>query len=145
MGIHGSTLSFPFRVDARGTLATVSDPAEIAEQFLRDLIETRLGERVMLPGYGLPDHIFAVKNAGFTVQLAAELEEQARNYLTGTIRPLLQSIEVSVGEVDNDGAFEPGFSLDPHLAAISVTFQLQGDNTERNLVFPTFQFRGEAA
>lgn len=138
MNIHGSTLSFPFRADERGTLATVSDPAEMAEQFLRDLIQTRLYERVMLPGYGMPDRIFAVKGAGFTVQLAAELEEQARNYL-----PIIQKIEVTAGEQDDLQGFIPGFTLDPYRAAINVTYWLSGENSERNLVFPTFRYRGE--
>jgi len=136
MSIHGSALSFPFRADARGTLATVSDPAEMAEQFLRDLIETRQGERVMLPNYGMPDYIFAVMGAGFTVQLAAALEEQVRDYL-----PMIEKVEVSAGELGDGGMFNPGFTLDPHSAAINVSYWIRGDNIERNLVYPTFQLR----
>lgn len=136
--IHGSTLAFPISVDERGTLRTISDPVEMAEQYLRDLIETRTGERTMLPNYGMSDRIFAVKGAGFTAQLAAELEEKVRDYI-----PLIDSITVTVGELA-EGRFSPGFALDQHRAAIEVQFTVQGSNTPRNLVFPTWQYIGQS-
>lgn len=131
--IHGSTLTFPIQVDARGTLKTVSDPVNMAEQFLLDLIETRVMEHVMVPGYGIQDSLFAVMGAGFTVQLAADLEEKARDYL-----PILDSISVTPGEL-SDGAFMAGFTLDQQRAAIEVGFRVRGSNTPGNLVFPMWQ------
>jgi hypothetical protein len=136
MNIHGLCLAFPFRVDERGTLATTNDPAQIAEQFLVDLIETRLGEHVQTPGYGMPDRAFSVMGASFTALLAAELEEQVRNYL-----PIIKSIEVLAGELDGD-RFTPGFTLDQQRAAVRVEYVIQGESVPRNLVFPAVQFRG---
>ncbi len=133
MGIYGTCLAFPIEVDERGTLRTISDPAEKAEQFLADLIETRLGEHVQVPGYGMPDRVFAVAGASFTTLLAAELEEQVRNYL-----PIIKSIKVLQGEMDDGGNFTPGFTLDLQRVAISVQYVVQGSNTPRNLVYPTW-------
>jgi phage baseplate assembly protein W len=133
LNIHGSCLSFPVRVDSRGTLATVSDPQEMAEQFLQDLIETYLYERVMIPDYGMRDRTFAVMGAGFTVQLAADLEEQVKDFL-----PIINLFKVQSGVLMNIG-FVAGFTTDQHRAAISIDFTVRGDNTPRNLVFPTWQ------
>jgi phage baseplate assembly protein W len=132
-GIHGSCLAFPIEPGPNGTLRTVHDPLEMAVQFLSDLVETRMLERVMLPEYGIQDRIFAVMGVGFAVQLAAELEEQVKNYL-----PLVRSIRVVAGELSG-AAFIPGFTPDQHRAAISVSFTLQGSSTIHNLVFPTWQ------
>jgi phage baseplate assembly protein W len=134
MAINGSCLAFPFQPDQRGMLRTVSDPAEMAVQFLKDLIETRLLERVMLPSYGMPDRIFAVMNAGFTAQLAAELEEQVRDYL-----PIIESIKVMVGESDDGIGFKSGFARNPQHAAFRVILKIRGSNTPRNLVYRTWQ------
>jgi phage baseplate assembly protein W len=136
MNIHGSCLAFPFQPDQRGMLRTVSDPLEMGLQFLADLIETRLMERVMLPGYGMPDRIFSVMNAAFTVQLAAELEEQVQDYL-----PIIESIKVVVGEWFFGTTFVPGFPLEQQRAALSVTLTVRGSNTPLNFVYPTWQLR----
>ncbi|OLE54598.1 MAG: hypothetical protein AUG51_07380 [Acidobacteria bacterium 13_1_20CM_3_53_8] len=126
---------WPFQPDQRGTLRTVSDPVEMAEQFLTDLIETFLQERVMLPCYGMRDRVFGVLNVGFTAQLAADLDEQARFYL-----PIIKSIEVLAGEL-KDEIFIPGFAKDEQRAAIKVKFTVRGSNIPQNLVYPTWKLR----
>lgn len=137
VGILGSCLAFPIRVDERGTFATISDPAQIAEQFLIDLIETGLMEHVQVPGYGFSDRVFSVMGATFAARLAAELDEQARDYL-----PVLRVIEVLAGERDGLREFTPGFTLDQSRAAIKVTYQILGETSARNLVYSAFQFNG---
>lgn len=47
-------ISLPFRVDASGRIATVSDPDEIARQHIRCYVQTEQGERVMRPSWGSP-------------------------------------------------------------------------------------------
>ena len=139
MGIHGYCLAFPIRTDERGTFATISDPAQIAEQFLIDLIETRLMEHVQVPGYGLPDRVFSVMGATFVARLAAELEEQAGDYLK-----TLRIIKVLAGEGGSPEDFIPGFTLDQNRAAISVSYQVNGEASPRNMVYPNFRFVGLA-
>lgn len=137
MSFQGSKLSFPFRVDEqRGSLATVSDRVRIVEQSIVDFIETRKGERVMLPEYGISDYIFAVMDAGFAARLVFDIE-RVMDY-----EPLLESIEARAGLLLND-QFSPGFTEDQHHAAVSVNFMVSGSNSPLNLVFPTWQLRGD--
>lgn len=53
-------LSLPFRVDARGRIATVAAPHDRAKQHLTTFLLTSPGERVMRPDHGVPlqDAIF---------------------------------------------------------------------------------------
>lgn len=135
MSFYGKCLSYPIRPDQRGTLAAVSDPHAIIEQSIVAILETRQGERVMLPDYGIPDYVFAVIDAGFAARLAYSLEEQITRY-----EPLVERVRVTVGTFD-DGRFESRVTTDPHRAAIRVVYTERGSNTTRNLVFPTWGYR----
>lgn len=55
-----SILSHPFRLDTRGYIATVEQTSDagVAEQ-LAILALTHTGERALVPGYGIPDPVFA--------------------------------------------------------------------------------------
>ncbi|MCC6452922.1 MAG: phage baseplate protein, partial [Acidobacteria bacterium] len=65
MNVSGSTVDFPIRVDARGTIVTTARREDVIEQAIGDIIETRRGERVMLPDYGIDDYVFASVDAAF--------------------------------------------------------------------------------
>lgn len=58
-------LSFPFRVLPNGQCATVEQdtPAEY-EELVTALILTRLGERDLVPAFGVPDPVFRVLDLG---------------------------------------------------------------------------------
>lgn len=127
MNIHGSCLSFPVVADQRGTMAVVSNPADIVAQQILSLIETRQGERVMLCDYGLPDYVFAVRGAAFENTLAYFLRQQVMNYVPG------------VETINTRTAFASG----EHEAHIRVEWTLRGSNVPYNLVFPTRRLRGE--
>lgn len=45
---------FPFQLDASGALAVTTSPNVQAQQHVTALVSTTPGERVMLPGYGVP-------------------------------------------------------------------------------------------
>ena len=92
MSIQGSTLSHPIRPDSRGTLATVNKKSDIIRESIMAIIETRQGERVMLPDYGIPDFVFDVMDAGFTARLAYFVEQQILKY-----EPLVASARVMIG------------------------------------------------
>lgn len=138
MIVHGSKLSFPFRADEqRGTLVTTADRSSIIEQSIADIIETRQGQRVMLPDYGLPDYVFAVMDAGFVARLAYHVEEQLKRY-----EPLIDKVNVKVGVFEND-RFVSSLTPDQHRAILFVEYSERGTITApRNLVFPVWKFVG---
>src|SRR5436305_8661497 len=110
--IQGKCLSYPFAPDQRGTLASIGDAAEIARQSIIAIIETRQGERVMLPDYGIPDFVFSVIDAGFAQRLAYHVEQQIKKY-----EPLVEEVNAKVG-TEEDGIFLD--SSNPHRAAVKV-------------------------
>lgn len=135
MSIQGSTLSFPFRPDVRGTLATINSKSEIIRESIESILMTRQFERVMLCDYGIPDFIFDVIDAGFTARLAYFVEQQIRRY-----EPLVDQVKARIGFID-DERFTPGFTEDAQIAAVQVEYVERGSNTPQNLVFPTWQLR----
>lgn len=123
MNIHGSTIDFPFRPDVRGTVATTANRSEQIAQAIADIIETRQGERVMLPDYGIPDFVFAVQDFGFAPRLAYHLESQILKYV-----PLVASVETK-SATDEEGR-----------AVVSVQyFEVGAINAPKNLVFPVWR------
>jgi hypothetical protein len=55
-----AVLSYPFRVGANGQVATVEQGSdEHRAELLAALILTRPGERDLVPGFGVPDPVFA--------------------------------------------------------------------------------------
>lgn len=135
MSIQGATIDYPFRADVRGSLATTANITTIVEQSIASILETRQGERVMLPDYGIPDFVFDVIDAGFSARLAFFLEGQVRKY-----EPLVEDVRGRVGFFDDD-RFVPGFVEDQQRAAVSVEYRERGSNVPRNLIFPTWGLR----
>jgi phage baseplate assembly protein W len=131
MSIQGSTLSHPIRVDVRGTLATIDSREAIVAESIRSIIETRQGERVMVPGYGIPDFVLSVVNFAFGARLGYFLEQQIKNY-----EPLVSQVKVKPGELTDEG-FVAG--LAQGRVALSITYSIRGSNVPRNLVFPVWQ------
>lgn len=139
MNILGSTISFPFRADRRGALAVCRSDDEIIAQAIFDLLETRQGERVMLPGYGLPDTLFDVLDGSFAARLAFFVEEQIRNYISA-----IESVSAESG-VLNDGRFEPNAASaqQQHTAAIRVRWTKRGEAVSQELIYPTWRLLTE--
>lgn len=126
MNLHGSTLSFPFRADVRGSTATTAERAQIISEAIADVLETRQGERVMMPDYGIPDFVFAVQDFSFAPRLAFYLEEQILRYV-----PLVKTVTVRA-ETDEQGR-----------AIVSLQYTEVGEiNAPKNLVFPVWQYAG---
>lgn len=123
MNRTGSTLSFPFRVTAGGTPAVVRSAEDMAREALIDVIETRPGEEVMLPEYGMRDFLFAPVNAGFAQRFAFHLRQQVEDYIPAVE---ILSVSVEVGDAGRVEAF--------------VRYRLRG-GTPRDLVYPLWQLR----
>lgn len=119
----GSTLSFPFRVDASGGLAIARTPEQIAREGIIDVIETRPGDRVLVPRYGVGDFVFSAVNAGFQIRLKHQLE-----------REILERVP-AVGEVEI--TVEVG---DRNEVNIFVDYQLRG-GASRSFTYPLYQLR----
>jgi phage baseplate assembly protein W len=133
--IQGSCLSHPFRADVRGMLATVTTREAIVAESIQNIIETRQGERVMVPDYGIPDFVFSVVDGGFAARLAYHVEQQIRNY-----EPLVERVRVKAGSEIN-GEFVAG--LEQGRVAISVTYKVRGSNVPLNLVYPVWQLQAQ--
>lgn len=131
MKLQGSCLSLPVRPDRRGTLATVADRAEIVRQSTISIIETRQGERVMLPDYGIPDFVFSVVDAGFAPRFAYQVEQQIKKY-----EPLVTSVKAKAMTIED--------AANPHAVAIQVTYTVRGSNVPLNLVYPVWRLRPDA-
>ena len=124
MNINGSTISFPLRPDIRGSIVTTANRSEQIAQAIRDVLETRRGERVMLPDYGIPDFVFSVQNFGFAPMLAYHLEQQILKYV-----PLVKSLKV-IDATDNENR-----------ATVLIQYTEVGEiNAPKNLVFPVWQY-----
>lgn len=124
MNIYGSTISFPFRSDVRGSIVTTAKREEQIAQAIADVIETRKGERVMMPDYGLDDWLFAVQDLGFAARLAYQLEQQILRYV-----PLVKSVKVQ-SVTDDEGR-----------ATVEIRYVEVGEiNAPKNLVFPVWQY-----
>jgi phage baseplate assembly protein W len=136
MTIHGACLSHPLRGDVRGTVATTAQRDAIVAESILAILETRKGERVMVPDYGIADFVFSVVDSGFAARLAYELQTQIKRY-----EPLVDRVKVNAGALI-DGKFIGGVNQDASRAAVSVSFTVRGSNTVRNLVFPTWELRG---
>lgn len=144
MTLQGSWLTHPFQPDQRGTLAVTSNRADMIAQSIAAIIETRQGERVMVPDYGIPDHVFDVIDAGFTARLGYFIARQVKRY-----EPLVERIKVSAGSVagGNQGnrgtgeSFIPGFVEDQGIAAVQIQFTERGSSTPHNLVYPMWRLR----
>lgn len=131
--ILGKTISFPVRPDVRGAMAVTSSDDEVLVQAIIDLIETRQGERVMLPTYGLPDLIFDALDAGFASRLAFYIEEQVRNYF-----PAIDRVSAEAGNL-NDSQFTPNGLPATHTAAVRVRWTKRGEAVPQELIYPTWR------
>jgi phage baseplate assembly protein W len=127
MNLSGSIIDWPIRVDARGTIVTSGSQDDVIAQAIADIVETRRGERVMMPDYGIDDFVFAVQDFSYAHRLAAHLEEQILKYV-----PMVRRVRVTA-ETDEQGR-----------AIANVSYVAVGTvNAPKNLVFPVWQYRGQ--
>ncbi|UVF61463.1 baseplate wedge protein [Gordonia phage DalanDe] len=82
-------LSFPFRVDKNGTVATEDDESLVyCAERLTVFVGTRPGERVMVPDFGINDPAFeGFTTQALTVQVAkfglpVEIHSTKRSYVS---------------------------------------------------------------
>jgi uncharacterized protein len=125
----GSGLAFPMRTDPTGSLALVSDHAEIRES-IRLILGTAFGERPMRPefGCGIHDLVFAPANADTAGLAAYEVQASLARW-----EPRIVVDDVAV-------TFDQGAIGIMH---VSVTYSIRGTNDPRNLVYPFYTLPSE--
>ncbi len=123
MDLAGQNLNFPIRVDSRGSIVTTKTRSQVVAEAIMDVLETRQGERVMMPDYGIPDFVFEVMDVGFTARLAYFLEQQITRYV-----PLVSGITLE-SSADESGR-----------AIVNLRYMEVGAvNAPRNLVYPVWR------
>lgn len=125
----GRGIAFPFRVDATGGLALVSEQREL-EEAMRLILGTAPGERPMRPEFGcaIHDYVFAPADAGTAGALA-----QAVRAALGRWEPRVEVVRV---DVTPDPETRDTLYLD-------ITYRVLGTNDPRNLVFPFYVIPNE--
>jgi phage baseplate assembly protein W len=120
----GRGISFPFRVDQSGSIAT-SSGGEGIDSSLRMVLMTAPGERVMRPKFGCKiwELLFEPINAN-TLGLMAEAVREA----VGRWEPRVTLHEVRV---------EPNPSADGQVM-INIDYVVRSTNDKRNLVYPFY-------
>lgn len=78
----GTNFKLPFQLTSQGSVATTTDPNEIADGRVNALIGTFPGERAMQPTYGvnLPAYLFTPDIIGSTDLIANEVTTQVSKW-----------------------------------------------------------------
>jgi phage baseplate assembly protein W len=123
----GTGWSFPPRFDPIGGAAMTSGADDVAES-LRILVGTRLGERIMLPVYGLPLEPF--DNLTLTVQNA--IKTRVRNAVVRyEPRVTVLTVDVLVPQDGREGE-----------VLIRIDYEIPTVNARSNMVFPYYLSEG---
>src|SRR4051794_33709970 len=68
-------LKLPFHIGGRGAADVIEqDSIEEIAQCVQVLVSTRLGERIEIPNYGIPDQVMTVESVARTASLATQIE-----------------------------------------------------------------------
>lgn len=83
MSFVSKEISFPFRFDATGKVATQEDLGSNIAHHIAAVLLTRFGERVMLPPFGsaVPDYVFENIDEIGAVELTARANESLRRWV----------------------------------------------------------------
>ena len=120
----GQGLAFPMRVDGSGRLA-MSRGGEDIERYLRVVLGTAKGERVMRPNFGCAiwDLLFEPINENTLGLMAQAVRDSVSQWEP---RAELEEVTVEPSD-DNDGVVN-----------ISISYLIRATNDKRNLVYPFY-------
>jgi hypothetical protein len=126
----GRGWTFPIVPDAAGRLTFSEGDANVA-QSLRILLLTRLGERVMRPGFGseAPRLVFAPGSERYLRLLETSIREAVRDW-----EPRV-TLDVVRAEVD---------TTDETRVTVSIAYRVRPTNSRLTLVFPFYLSSVEA-
>jgi phage baseplate assembly protein W len=114
-------LTVPFRVDSSGSAAVVEqDSFDDISQCVRVLLLTRLGERIELPAYGVPDQVLTMEgnlDAGDITARIETWEPRTKALVDSEIDALEESVRRLSVRLETEG--EPQLATAPPSAPIS--------------------------
>lgn len=102
------SLKYPLELDGNGSLVTV-ERADVISQQIVSVLETRPGERIMLPLYGTRSHIL---NSLAPTVVASDIENQIQRWVN-------QAKNVTVTFNKDPNKFEDG------ILEVDINFQYQ--------------------
>jgi phage baseplate assembly protein W len=105
-------LSYPFRLDARGSVATTEDGEDYFAEEIASLISTRPGERTLVPNYGITDPVF---NSLSKTELIEKIGMFGPSVTINSIRSTLLNdtqVKVDINYFANDAADSSAFTDD---------------------------------
>lgn len=122
----GRGLSFPMRLDRRGSVALIGGPEQI-DASLRLIIGTARGERVMRPEFGCAiwDHVFA------------SLDPNTLGLMAQAVRDAVSQWEPRVVLEDVVVTPEPDGAFGAHVV-VQLRYRDRATNDRRNLVYPFY-------
>lgn len=125
-------IAVPFRLASDGTIAVETNPDRQIAQHVNALVGTQPGERVMLPGYGVPvaDLLFD-PDASFVAQEISRAVTTAFNtYEPGVVllraKPIPDTTQQSLARIEvdyirrEDGASPSSLALQTNTAVVRV-------------------------
>lgn len=120
----GTGFAFPLRVTPRGKLA-LSPAQQRIEESIYLILGTRLGERLMQPGFGclIHKHLFAPNNPA------------TRTRAVDSVRRALIAWEPRIDVLDVSAVFDRG---EPNLLLIRIDYRIRANNALANLVYPFY-------
>jgi phage baseplate assembly protein W len=128
LAFRGAGLAFPLAVTPQGQLATAQSVDKI-EQAMWLILSTAQGERMMRPTYGCGVHDVVFEPN--TPQNTARIVEYVRSALVDQ-EPRIAVLDVSA-ETSAD---------DPSVLLIRIDYQINGNNSTANMVYPFFITEG---
>lgn len=121
------TIRVPFSIGPTGRIARAEGDYDIANQFLKTLIMTRFGERVMRPGYGsrTRDNVFENIDELMLQSLEGDIRDGVRTWEPGI---QIHSVQMNVVEsrLDVDIAYTLGSTLGLPPSTTRVTIDAGG-------------------
>lgn len=119
----GTNFKLPFQFTSQGTVATTTDPNEIATDRINSLVGTYPGERAMQPDYGvnLPMYLFTPDVIDDTDLIANDIITQASQWEPSItlldITPVTTNSDYGIAEVNVEFTISSDPTFTPTLVA----------------------------
>lgn len=120
----GTGFAFPFAISPRGRPALARGEQRVEESIYL-ILGTRLGERLILPGFGCAIHdlVFAPNNPS------------TRSLAVDAVRKALVTWEARIDVLGVSADFDPA---EPNLLPIRIDYRVRANNALGNLVYPFY-------
>ena len=128
-----TTLRVPFDVGPTGRLGFADTDYDVANQYLKVLLLTRLTERVMRPNYGsrVRDSVFGAVSEEFAQVLEGDIRDAVRDW-EPAVELRVVDIDISSGStVEVDVQYTLGSTIGLPPSTLRVSIDVGGDVEEQ--------------